>query len=419
MADAPSVLPEASDRLPTRRSEFARAWTVIVAAAIGVGLGTTGLPIYTTGQFIRPLGDAFGWSRSATAGGLIFLTIGSVLMAPIIGALIDRFGARRVAMTAMVGLCLGYFGLTLNGGSIGRYYLGWAMLAVLGAGTSPIVWTRAVASWFERGRGLALGITLCGTGLVAVVGPGIIGGIIAVHGWKAGFYALSAAQIVIGLPVVFLLFRARDAVSGVAAVALHGTTVRQAMASSRFWRLATAFLLISIEVGGLIVNLPAMLADRGVDLAQASRALGYLGFAIIAGRLSIGGLVDRFPARVVAPIYILLPALSCVLLAQGLAPVPAILLIGLSAGAEVDLLAYLISRYFGMRQYARIYGWCLSIFSAGVGTGPILGGWVHDRTGTYRLALYAFAIMITLAAALIGSLGKPDPMLDEQQRSEP
>ncbi len=388
--------------------EFRAAWTVVLAAAVGVGLGTTGLPIYTTGQFIRPMADAFGWTRSATAGGLIFLTIGNVLMAPVIGTLIERFGVRRVAMTAQCGLCIGYFGLTLNGGSVPLYYAGWAVLAVLGAGTSPIVWTRAVASWFERSRGLALGITLCGTGIVAVFGPGIIGGIIAAHGWQAGFYALSGAQVVIGLPVVFLLFRAREQAAGLPPVALAGLSVGQAVRGSRFWRLAGAFFLISAVIGGLIVSLPPMLADRGVALARAAQALGYLGVSIIAGRLTIGFLVDRFPARAVAPVFVLLPVAGCLLLADGAAAGPAIVLIGLSAGAEVDLLAYLVSRYFGMLHYAKIYGWALSAFSAGAGTGPVFAGWVHDVSGSYVLALYAFAAMVTVAAGLIGTLGRPD-----------
>ena len=217
-------------------------------------------------------------------------------------------------MTAQLGLCLGYFGLTLNSGSLAAYYVGWGILAVLGAGTSPIVWTRAVISWFERGRGLALGITLCGTGIVAVVGPGIIGSIIAAHGWKAGFYALSAAQIVIGWPLVFAFLKVREqagpTVAG--AIFLRGATVAEAMVSSQFWLLIIAFALISIVIGGLIVSLPAMLADRGLALDEASYDLSLLGFAIIAGRLSIGWLVDWLSARVVAPVYILLPALSCV-----------------------------------------------------------------------------------------------------------
>ena len=392
-------------------SEFRRAWTVILAAAAGVGLGITGLPIYTTGQFIRPLEQAFGWSRSITAGGLIFLTIGSVLMAPIIGALIDRFGVRRVAVVAIFGISLGYFGLTLHGGSIPLYYAGWACLAVLGSGSSPIVWTRAVASWFERSRGLALGITLCGTGLVAVFGPGIIGGIIASYGWRAGFYALSAGPILIALPLVLLLFKARDdvATQGHPAPALTGMTVRQAWASPRYWRLLIAFFMISVTVGGLIVSLQPLLEDRGIPRVDAARAIGMLGFAVIAGRLTVGFLVDRFPARIVGPLYILLPVAGCLLLAEGVAPIPAIALIGLSAGAEVDLLAYLISRYFGMRHYAKIYGWGLSAFSGGAGTGPIVAGWIHDATGSYVAALYLFAVLVIAAAALIASLGRPDP----------
>jgi hypothetical protein len=79
---------------PSQRSEYSSAWKVIPAAAVGVALGTAGLPIYTTGRFILPLG-AFGWSRSAIAGGLAFLTIGSVLMAPVIGSYRGHRPARR------------------------------------------------------------------------------------------------------------------------------------------------------------------------------------------------------------------------------------------------------------------------------------------------------------------------------------
>lgn len=390
------------------QGEFRRAWTVILAAGIGVGLGTTGLPIYTTGQFILPLQAAFGWSRSEISGGLLSLTIVGVVMAPLVGVLAERLGVRVVAMTAMVGLAVGYCGLTLHGGSIVLYDAGWALLAVLGAGTSPIVWTRAVASWFDRQRGLALGLTLCGTGVVAMVGPGIIGAIIAAHGWQAGFLALAAAQIVIGLPVVFFLFRARETAARSARAEPDGVVLVQAVRGRRFWQMAAAFFLIAIVVGGMIVHLPAMLADRGLPMAASSRALGLLGVALIAGRLSIGALMDRFPARVVAPVFILLPVLSCLFLLRGIGTVPAVILSGLSAGGEVDLLAYLVSRYFGMLNYARIYGWMLSAFSAGVGLGPVFAGWVHDRSGGYAGALDVFMVLMIVAATLIATLGRAE-----------
>jgi MFS family permease len=390
-------------------SEFARGWTVILAAAVGVGLGITGVPIYTIGLFIRPLAADFGWTRAIVAGGLTVLTACSVLMAPLIGVLTERYGVRRVAILGMIGLALGFLGLSLNNGSVQAYYLAWGALAILGAGTSPIVWTAAVTSWFNRNRGLALGITLCGTGVVAIVAPEIIGRIIASHGWRAAFQSLAAAQIVIGLPVVLLFFRRREQPLDAATPTRpgEGLTLRQAAATTQFWRLILAFFLMALVVGGLIVNLPAMLADRGIPLPQAAEALGLLGVAIIGGRLTVGWLVDRVAAHYVAAAYIVLPTLACLLLAEHGAAGPAVVLVGLSAGAEVDLLAFLISRYFGLLHYARIYGCALSTFSAGVGLGPLLAARIYDASGGYAGALYGFAACAAVASVLVASLGRP------------
>lgn len=391
-------------------SEFARGWTIILAAGVGVGLGITGIPIYTIGLFIRPLGESFGWTRAIVAAGLTVLTACSVLMAPLIGVLTETFGIRRVAIAGMIGLAIGFLGLSLNTGSTTSYYIAWAAAAILGAGTSPVVWTAAVTSWFERNRGLALGITLCGTGIVAVVAPEIIGTIIATHGWRTAFQVLAAAQIVIGLPVVLLFFRPRAQPTQQAPVTpAEGLTLRQAAASSRFWRLILAFFLMAMVIGGLIVNLPAMLADRGIALPEAAQALGLLGVAVIAGRLTVGWLVDRLPAQVISALYIALPTLACLTLAQHGAAAPAVVLTGLSAGAEVDLLAFLISRYFGLLHYARIYGCALSAFSAGVGIGPPLAARVYDASGGYSLALYGFAACAATASLLVASLGKAPP----------
>jgi MFS family permease len=391
-------------------SEFAKGWTVVLAAAVGVGLGITGVPIYTIGLFVRPLTAGFGWSRAIVAGGITVLTVCSVLMAPLIGVLVETFGGRRVAIVSMIGLAIGFWGLSLNNGSIEAYYIGWAALAILGAGTSPVVWTAAVTSRFERNRGLALGIALCGTGIVAVFAPEAIGHIIASHGWRSAFQALAAAQVLIGLPVVLLFFHPRERTERAVeapTIPRSGVTLRRAAASSQFWRLILAFFLTAMVVGGLIVNLPSMLADRGIALPQASSALGLLGAAVIAGRLTVGWLVDRVAAQYVAATYILMPTLACLLLSQHGAPAPAVLLIGLSIGAEVDLLAFLISRYFGLLHYARIYGCILSAFSAGVGIGPPLAARVYDASGGYTAALYGFAALAATAAMLVASLGRP------------
>jgi MFS family permease len=347
-----------------------------------------------------PLQSAFGWSRSAIEGALICLTVGGVLMSPIIGTLTDRFGVRRVALASQLGLCLGYLGLTLTDGSLPAYYTGWTVLSILGAGTSPIVWTKAVANWFEQNLGFALGLTLCGTGIIAVIGPAIIGGLIAAYGWRAGFVALAAAQLLIGWPLTAALLKTHDQSAATSAPApLEGATIAEATHSTRFWRMLAAFVLIAFTIGGVIVNLPAMLADRGVSPAHAAHALTMLGFAIIAGRLTIGWLLDRLPARLVAPAFILLPSISCILLARNSAIILAILLIGLATGAEVDLLAYFVRRIFGMLHYGKLYGWVLAAFGAAVGIGPAFAGWIRDQTGTYDTVLDIFALMAVVAAS--------------------
>ena len=393
-----------------RSGEFRRGWTVLLAGTIGTGLGTTGLPFYSFGQFVRPVAQEFGWSRGAMSGGVLCLMIGTVITSPFIGRAVDRFGVRWVAALSQIGLAIGFFCVSLVGPSLLGFYAAWLTLSALGSGTSPIVWTRAVAGWFERSRGLAFGIMLCGTGIVAIFAPPLINHLIAGYGWRFAYRMLALTVLVIGLPVTLSLLRSgRDPSGAAEPAALAGYTLREALKSSAFWRLAAAFFLISLVVGGLIVHLPAMLVDRGYSPAVAAVTVGYLGYAIIVGRLSLGTLVDRFPPALVGASLISLSAFASLLLAQGAAPLAATLLLGLCAGAEVDLLAFLVSRLFGLRNYAQIYGCGISAFTAGAGVGPYLAGHVHDLSGSYVPALYGFAAAIIVAAVLIASLGRRVP----------
>jgi MFS family permease len=406
-------------------SEFRRAWTVILAAAVGVGSGITGLPIYSIGQFILPLSHTFGWSRAAISGGLGCLTAVSVFTAPVVGYVIDRFGARRVALFALPGAAVGYICLASQHGSLVAYYAGWIVLAILGAGTSPNVWTRVVAGWFDRHRGLALGLTLCGTGLVAIVAPAAIGGTIRRFGWQYGFLALAAVQIVVAFPVVWGFFHTREA--GGAALAPKIRTAGTAgdltagdlsagdlSLGRQFWQIIVAFFLIAIVVAGMIVHLPAMLGDIGVSGTRSAEVLGLLGVAVIGGRLVVGFLLDRLPVRLIAPIFIVMPIGSCLLLLNGGAIAVAVVLSGLATGAEVDILPYLVSRYFGVVRYSRVYGWVLSAFSAGAAIGPVAAGWVHDTSGHYTAALFCFMVLAMIGASLIATLGAP-PRFELQQ----
>nr|NKB46156.1 MFS transporter [Alphaproteobacteria bacterium] len=153
--------------------EFQRGWRTLLACAVGNGFGLSGFAFYTFGVFVIPLVDAFGWTRGEVSTAASFLLLGTVFTAPIVGTIVDRFGAKRVGLISMGLLAIGYASLTQLGGGIAFFYAMWLTMSLVGGGTTPVVWTRAVNLWFDKGRGLALGLALAGSGLAGIVGPGV------------------------------------------------------------------------------------------------------------------------------------------------------------------------------------------------------------------------------------------------------
>jgi MFS family permease len=394
-------------------SEFRAGWPVIFASAVGVGAGVTGAAFYTVGIFLKPLVAEFHWSRAAVAAAGLFLHFGWASMAPFIGRLADRFGARTIALTCLVGMILGFLGLTQINGHVWTFYLGLVFLGVAGSGTAPLIWSHAVNSWFDRSRGLALGLTLAGSGVAAILAPRGVDSLIQAHGWQAGYLSLAVYTAVIALPIVFLLFRERKPIDALAVGQpdlLLGTTIGEAVRTVRFWQLALGILLAAGAIASMLVHLVPLLTDSGMSRSQATGVAGLVGFAVVISRIVTGFLVDRFHGPYVAGIVFSIPALGYLLIAShpggGWPLILAALSIGMAAGAEIDLFAFLTSRFFGLKSFGGIYGLILVSFALGAGIAPILTGHVFAVTGSYVPALYAGAASCAAGALLIGFLGR-------------
>jgi MFS family permease len=387
---------------------------------LGVGAGLTGVVFYTHGVFVLPITEEFGWSRGATQFAFSFVMMSAALTGPMIGGLSDKFGARRVALISMFALSLSFASLSLTTDNILVYYALWIVMSVIAAGTFPVTWTRGVNSWFDQNRGLALGLTMMGTGLVAAVGPSYAAWLIENFGWRDAYRAIGATLLVVAFPVAYFFFRERNA----AEVAVHsttantGVTLREALADYRFWAMGIALLFICYGVGGLITNLVPMLTDKGLPLEYAVEKAGLVGIMVIVGRLVVGYLIDRIWAPAVACVFLILPAASCLLLAQdlpsGLMISISALAIGLAAGAELDLIAYMSSRYFGLKNYGKIYGAQFVFFAVGSGAAPAVFGWSQDVTGSYELILYSTAVLFVVGSLLMLVMG-PYPLFKEQE----
>ncbi|MBB6253101.1 MFS transporter [Nitrospirillum iridis] len=399
--------------------EFRKGWRLVLAAATGVGLGITGLTFYTLGIFIGPLSQEFGWSRTAISSATLLTTATTMLLGPVVGRLVDRFGGRRVGMLSLFLLAVGLVGLSRIGPSLASFYLAFGVAMVLGAGTLPIVWTRAVNASFDRSRGLALGLTLTGTGVCGILAPPFTQWLIATQGWRVAYLGQAALVAGLGLAVVGLFFRdaAGTARAGRAQLSSGpaGLHLAEARRTRQFWGLGIGLLFASFAVASLIVHLVPMLSGAGIERSTAVWYASVLGIAIIIGRLGVGGLVDRLHPPAVAATVMAAAALGCVLLALPgagtLLVLPAVLLIGFAAGAEVDLVAFMVSRYFGLRSYGEIYGWQLGFFALGAGLGPMGIGRLYDLTGGYGPGLGACAAGFVVGAVALGTLG-PVPKHD-------
>ncbi len=412
-ADAHAAPPPADYR------EFSRGWQVVLASFLGIGLGLSPMPFYTMGVFAPHLAREFGWSVGQIMGGLSVTTLMILWAAPVVGLLAGRIGVRPVVLGSLVLFGLAFMALGLSNGSLTQYYVTWAVIASVGSGTLPITWTKAVNDWFDLRKGLALGLSLMGTGLFGMLCKPYLAWVIGSFGWRAGYVGLGLLPIVIALPAAYLLFRDSDThVDAVVRTTTPGgMSFAEVVRDWRFWLLATAMLPISFTLSGPVPNLEVMLRVGGVAPATILGLTPLIGLSALVGRLVGGWLLDRFWAPGVAFVILGLPAVAFWLLTgtslDYATAAAAILMIGFALGVEYDVMAYFVARYFGLRRYATIYGMLYVVFAFGSGTSPLVFGWDYDRHGNYHLSLTLAAVALLVAAGSLMLLGRYRQFADE------
>lgn len=358
--------------------------------------------------------EEFGWSRGQFFLGFTIMQLMGLLTAPTIGSVVDRIGPRKVAIAGLIGHAAMYVALSLNTGSVALFYFTFAGLAVFAAGTLPVTWTTVINGWFHDNRGLAIGLTMAGIGLAAVLAPPYVQYLIASFGWRAAYMGIGLTALAISLPVVIVLFRMPDEGAPddarLTSARTWGVTRAEALRTYRFWALGVALLVITLTVIGIIPNFVPFLRDSGMSPEQAAEIAAIMGVAVIVGRLSAGFLVDRVWAPAVAASFFAMPIVAMLIMAN-VTPTPpvaiaAAIFLGLAAGAELDLLAFLTSRYFGVAHYGAIFGGIYAFFTVGSGLAPLLYARTFDLLGTYRPMLLVAAVFLAVAIGLLLSLGR-------------
>jgi MFS family permease len=366
--------------------------------------------------FFRALGMQFGWSKAVAAGALIALPI-AALAFPFAGRLIDRFGVRAMSGFSVVAAVLAFVWLSRLSGSVGEYYAAIIALNVLGCATGPMSYTVLVAAQFRDARGAALACAQFGIAFVAVLFPPIVGLMMSSHGWR-GAYLLLAATTLVGGVLAQLLMRPKPILAAQPRSG-EGISARLATSSCAFWLLGLAILVISIASIGLVSAFQSVLVERGIPELTATWFLSLLAFSVMLSRLVVGRILDlSHPARYCAVIMGLAALGSGLLLTPPSMAVTslAIVLVGFSIGAELDLMAFFCARLFGLPHYAAIYGLLAMFFYVGMALGGFAYGLIRDRAGNYEPALLMTTVLLALAGGLFLGLEREARMTSHRQQ---
>lgn len=397
-------------------------WWIVGAAVIGLAVSPAPIAFYSIGVLMQPLSEAYGWSRSEISLAATLLTIAIIITTPVIGILVDRLGPRKVLIPSMLG-----FALCLFAGSFTRslvtFHALYFFMGVICAGAGSLAYMRLLAFWFDRRRGLVVGIASAGMGVGFAIVPFLTKLLVDQGGLGFAYTGLGLVVLCVGIPVVSLLVRDTPEQCGLTVDGLEetnapggekpirGISAAQAVRVPQFWIIIGIFTLGSGTVYAITLHLISIVRSIEPDPDVSIIAASLIGIMMITGRVLAGYIFDKIYAPCVTAGIFSCAATGTLLLASGL-PGPwvitASILIGLCSGAEADALAILVGRYFGLLAYGKIYGHIFCAALIGASMFPYTLGLGYDYFGTYRELLYICVSLFSLSVILTFFLG-PHP----------
>jgi sugar phosphate permease len=389
-----------------RTSQVQVTATAFFALFSVVGLALYGLPLYYD-FMVRE----FGWSRTlVTSGNALSKLVVGPLFGFIAGAIVDRFGPRRVMMAGilMAGGALVGLGAMSALWMFYFFYLFNALGYVCGG---PLPNQVLLSRWFDRARGRAMGVAYLGIGIGGALVPLLAHWLTQQFGWRMSLQLVGVLIVVIALPLAFMVKEQPAAMRAVQG-GIPVPSIRPALGQPAFYLLAVGSMCSIAAVGGTNQHLKLFLSlDSGYSQADAARVISLvLGFSI-AGRLLMGWLADRIPRKHVMLLIYLLVASAIPLLfvasSPGIIYVFA-LLFGIGLGGEYLIIPLMAGELFGVRVLGRIMGIVLTADGVAEATAPMLVGYLRDITGAYQTGFAVLVVTALAGAAAISLLpGRP------------
>jgi MFS family permease len=382
--------------------EVDRNWSIVAAGALMtcVAVGV----LFSLAVFLEPMSAATGWSRAGISSSmtLAFLSMGVAGFGW--GALSDRYGPRVVVLAGAVLLGLSAV-LASRATSLLAFQLMFGVMTGVAAGSffAPVIST--TSAWFERHRSLAVSLVSAGVGVAPMTISPLAAWLMTHHDWRTAQLLIGIGAWVVLLPAVWFI-RAAPLAGNAAAAGAAGTAqvnVGQALRSRAFVVLAATYFACCATHSGPIFHTVSYAIGCGLPTFAAVTIYSMEGVAGLGGRLLFGVLADRVGAKRVLIAGLLIQAIAAAsyLLVSELGGFYTVAVVfGMAYGGVMPLYAVLARDYFGVRILGTILGAATMVSSLGMALGPLAGGWLYDRTGSYAW-MYGGALFVGLGAAAI------------------
>lgn len=384
---------------------------VAIACTIGNMLNLTAAVSSVFGVFLVPISQDFGWPRAHITFVLAIISLVSIVAFPVVGRVMDVFGARRVLLIGNVAFAASIALVSQVQNNLFAFYALYALIGITGAIPCTAMFSKVISEWFDERRGLMLGISAgIGNGVGATVMPIVAATLLPVIGWQASYAAIGLIVFVIGFPTLYFLLK--DAPRGGTMSAIEhshvspavGLTLPQALRSLPFWMIIASLGLGAGCLTAVFSHVIPVLTDRHIPLGLATTVMSVLALSTAAWQVAVGSLLDSIKSpRTAAPGFVV-AAIGLWVLANATSAPLLILagaLLGIGLGTAFGALPYFISRYFGLRSYGTIVGVIYAVVMIAQGATPYLMDLSFDANGSYAGSIVVIEICLLAVAAMI------------------
>ena len=424
------------ERERRRSSRIFYGWW-IVSGGFSLQMIVGSLMIHSFTAYFPILQAQFGWSRSLLSGAFALSRAESGILGPLQGWLIDRFGPRIMVRVGMMLFGAGFIMFSLTD-SVLDYYLTFALMALGSSVAGFLTVATTVVNWFERRRGVAMGIAMSGFGIGGLLVPAVAWSL-TTFGWRETAFFSGVLIMIVGFPIAQIMrqrpeqygylpdgatapvagseeSQGRTAASGGDEV--DGFTAREAMSTPAFWLLGLGHSMALLTVGAVSLHLiPHIMESVGVTITAAAGAVSVMTVFNILGQLGGGFLGDRFSKRMLAALAMLMHSAALLILAYATTMLPVYafaVLHGTAWGLRGPMMTTIRADYFGRASFATIMGFSSLLVMVGMTGGPLFAGFMADIFDGYRIPFIVIAA-ITGLGSLFFAVARP-PKLPERLR---